>query len=93
LSTKRTGFAELLKDLRRAKGLSQGGLAAASGVPVATIRQWEYGRREPSLGALLRVAKGLGISLAVFDNLAGAGQSGAEPPSDELANDNVDQSR
>lgn len=68
--TRRTGFAALLKELRLKKGLTQCELGKISGVPVTTIRQWEYGRREPCLGPLLRVTQGLGESLAVFDCLA-----------------------
>jgi len=62
-----------LKKLREEKGLSQAKLAAASGVPVGTLRCWEYGRRTPLLDAALLVAKALGVSL---DELAGRD----EPP-------------
>jgi transcriptional regulator with XRE-family HTH domain len=76
----RTGFAEKLKQLRLAKGQSQNDLAIAAGVPVTTLRQWEYGIREPSLGALLKLAKGLGVSLSVFDGLIDTGTLPAEQP-------------
>jgi transcriptional regulator with XRE-family HTH domain len=59
---------ERLQKARRAKGLSQPQLAAAAGVPVGSLRQWEQGRREPLLSAAARVASALGISL---DALAG----------------------
>jgi transcriptional regulator with XRE-family HTH domain len=57
-----------LKRLREAAGLSQSQLAAAAGVPVGTLRNWEYDRREPLLGAAARLADGLGCTL---DELAG----------------------
>jgi transcriptional regulator with XRE-family HTH domain len=52
-----------LKALRRAAGLSQARLAEASGVPVGTLRGWEYGRRTPLLDAAARVAVALGCTL------------------------------
>jgi transcriptional regulator with XRE-family HTH domain len=66
-------FAVRLRELRDGAGLSQNGLAARSGVPVATIRQFEYGRREPTYGTLVKLAHGLGLSLAAFDQEPPAG--------------------
>ena len=45
--------------IRKQMGLSQDGFAALMGVSVATLRNWEQGRREPqgSARALLQVAK------------------------------------
>jgi transcriptional regulator with XRE-family HTH domain len=60
-------FALRFRELRRAAGLSQASLAAKAGVPVATIREFEYGRREPTYGTLVKLAHGLGVSLAAFD--------------------------
>ena len=60
-------FAERLKALRHQASLSQPVLAQRSGVAVSTIRQFEYGRREPTYGTLLKLAQGLGVSLAVFE--------------------------
>jgi transcriptional regulator with XRE-family HTH domain len=60
-------FGKLLKQLRRESGLTQIALAKAAGVGVATIRHCEYGLREPTYGTLLKLAKGLGVSLAAFD--------------------------
>jgi transcriptional regulator with XRE-family HTH domain len=57
-----------LARLRRERGLSQEGLAAAAGVPVGTLRGWEYGRRTPLLDAAVKLADALGVSL---DELAG----------------------
>jgi len=49
--------------------MTQDDLANRSGIPVITIRQWEYRRREPSLSTLLKLARGLGVSLAAFDGI------------------------
>jgi transcriptional regulator with XRE-family HTH domain len=57
-----------MKRLREQAGFSQPRAAAAAGVPVATLRGWEQGRRVPSLDAAARLAKAIGVSL---DELAG----------------------
>jgi transcriptional regulator with XRE-family HTH domain len=64
---KKSFFAVRLKELRAASGLSQQQLADASGVPVATLRQYEYSLRSPSFDAVLALARGLGVSLGAFD--------------------------
>jgi transcriptional regulator with XRE-family HTH domain len=64
-------FAERLRALRREAGLSQPALAARSGVGLSTLRQYEYGLREPTYGTLVKLAGGLGVSLAAFDPPAG----------------------
>ena len=48
-----------IAQLRRERGLSQEALAAAAGVPVGTLRGWEYGRRTPLLDAAAKLAKAL----------------------------------
>jgi transcriptional regulator with XRE-family HTH domain len=60
-------FAARFRQLRHEAGLSQAGLAQRSGVPVGTIRCFEYARREPTYGTLVKLAQGLGVSLAAFD--------------------------
>ena len=76
----RGGFAELLKALRDQAGLSQNGLAERSGVAVSTIRQFEYGMREPTYGTLVKLARGLGVSLGAFDPAGGTGRAHADDP-------------
>jgi transcriptional regulator with XRE-family HTH domain len=71
-------FAERLKALRDEAGLSQPQLADRSGVGVSTIRQFEYGRREPTYGTLVKLAGGLGVSLAAFE--PDGSQAGGRPP-------------
>ena len=62
-----SGFAERLKTLRRIADLTQIGLAKRSGVSVSAVRQFEQQRREPNFDSLLRLARGLGVSLGDFD--------------------------
>jgi transcriptional regulator with XRE-family HTH domain len=65
---RKTGrFAARLKELRAAAKLSQSGLAKRSGIPLGTIQGFEVGRREPSFATLLKLAHGLGVSLAAFE--------------------------
>ncbi len=65
-------FAERLKLLRAQAGLSQPMLAEKSGLGVSTIRQFEYGRREPAYSTLVKLAKGLNVSLDAFGEPAEA---------------------
>lgn len=62
-------FAERLKALRERAGYSQNVLAERAGVGVSTLRQFEYGLREPTYGTLVKIAAGLGVSLAEFDQV------------------------
>jgi transcriptional regulator with XRE-family HTH domain len=64
---------ERLKRLRERAGLTQPQMAEAAGVPVSTLRQWEQGRRLPSLEGFIALADGLGVTL---DELAGRGPRG-----------------
>jgi transcriptional regulator with XRE-family HTH domain len=54
---------ERFKLLREAAGLSQKQLARSAGVPVSTLRNWEYGIRTPLLDAAARVAVAIGCTL------------------------------
>jgi transcriptional regulator with XRE-family HTH domain len=55
---------ENIRALREAKGISQGTLADAIGVPQPRLSDWETSRyKNPDLGNVLRVAKGLKVSI------------------------------
>ena len=66
---------ERLQKLRKAAGLSQAALAKAAGVPLGTLRGWEYGRRTPLLDAAAKLADALGCTL---DELAGRAEPKAK---------------
>jgi transcriptional regulator with XRE-family HTH domain len=61
-------FAEKLKQLREAAGMTQSALAIASGVPLPTLRDYEQGkrRRDPSLGTTVKLAAALGTDCRAF---------------------------
>jgi transcriptional regulator with XRE-family HTH domain len=63
-------FGELLKQLREKAGRSQPELAEACGVPVASLRNWEQGRRRPDLGTAYRLAKALRVPLDALGQAA-----------------------
>ena len=60
-------FAERLRQLRKAAGLTQQQLADRSGLAWSTIQQFESARREPAFAILVKLAAGLGVSLSAFD--------------------------
>ena len=55
-----------LTRIRQERGLSQQGLADASGVNKATINQIERGRRSPNLDTLEKLANALAVEMADF---------------------------
>jgi transcriptional regulator with XRE-family HTH domain len=59
-------FAEKLRQLRDAAGLTQGQLAERSGINLWTIRGYEQGRREPNWKGVLSLAKALAVAAEVF---------------------------
>ena len=66
-SRKRGFFATRLRELRKQAGLSQGKLARNSGLGVSTVRLFEYGLRQPTFETLVKLARGLDVSLGAFD--------------------------
>lgn len=67
MPTEKGFFALRLKELRQQAELSQADLAERCGVGVSTIRQFEYGMREPTFETLVKLADGLDVPLAAFD--------------------------
>ena len=61
-------FGEKLRDGRTAAGMTQMDLAATSGVPLGTIREYEQGIRDPSLQRAQKLAAAIGKTL---NDLAG----------------------
>jgi transcriptional regulator with XRE-family HTH domain len=72
-------FGEKLKSIREAKGLTQAGLADASGIPLGTVRDYEQGRRDPLLSNAQKLAMTLEVSLDVFPATPGAESAAAKP--------------
>ena len=57
------GFNERIARMRKARGMGQHDLADAIGVSVDSVRRWEWGKQEPRLSDLLRLADVLGASV------------------------------
>src|SRR5215475_8881597 len=71
-------FAALMRDRRRAAGLTQGQLASLSGLSLAAVRDLEQGRtRRPRAGSLARLADALGLDAAQAEELALLARGGA----------------
>lgn len=60
-------FAIRLRELRTSAELTQAQLAEKSELSEGAIKQFEQGRREPTFETLAKLAAGLGVSLAAFD--------------------------
>ena len=59
----RMRFSEKIKELREEKGLSQMGLANATGINQSTIARWELEKSEPTASALIKLSKFFGESV------------------------------
>ncbi len=56
-------FAKRLKDLREEQGLSQMGLAKATGISQSSIARWELEKADPTASALITLAVFFGESV------------------------------
>lgn len=68
-------FAEKLKELRLAAGLTEAALAERAGVKFTALREWAAGRRAASFAAVVKLAKALGTDCSAFadcSDVAGA---------------------
>ena len=72
-------FADRLRELREAAGLSQYQLAKDSGVAAQSISKYELGDTEPTYGTLKKLARALGVSLSAFDVVPAPEEPPAEP--------------
>jgi transcriptional regulator with XRE-family HTH domain len=54
---------ELIAEIRRSSGLSQAELARQTGLDRSVLSAYEHGRRQPSVGALARIAASAGLEL------------------------------
>lgn len=55
-----------LRSIREQRGLSLRALKRASGVAVSNLARYEAGQGDPRLSTLRKVAKALGVSVAVL---------------------------
>ena len=63
MSTIQKQLGKRIKDLRKAKGLSQEGLAFKAGLHRTYVGGIERGERNPSLKNIAAIAKALGVTL------------------------------
>lgn len=63
-------IAEELREARKKKNLSQGGLAAALGTTQATVSQWENGKSVPKADMMAKLRELLGPLNGAADNEA-----------------------
>lgn len=59
-------FGHRLRELRSECRVSQDQLACATGIHPTAIGRFERGDREPRLGSILRLARGLGVTPGVL---------------------------
>ncbi len=64
-------FGEGLKGLRESTGLTQAALAQRTGLSLGVIRDYEQGRKEPSLRSAFKMADALGVSCDAFKDYIG----------------------
>jgi transcriptional regulator with XRE-family HTH domain len=60
------GFAERLRGLREAAGLTQAALADRSGLSIRTIQSWEQTKRAPVSEAFFALCDALGVPADAF---------------------------
>ena len=61
-------FGRRMRELRAEHGLSQDDLARATGIHATAIGRLERGSREPRLGTILRLARGLDVQPGALTN-------------------------
>jgi transcriptional regulator with XRE-family HTH domain len=59
-------FGERLRQLRDRAGMTQAGLAEASGLPLGSLRNYEQGQREPYWSVVFKLADALGVPVEAF---------------------------
>jgi transcriptional regulator with XRE-family HTH domain len=60
---------ESLQELRKAKNLTQLGLAETLGIDVATVSGWERGKHQPTPSIRERYAEALGITVKALQEI------------------------
>jgi transcriptional regulator with XRE-family HTH domain len=57
--------ADLITQIRQTSGLNQAELARRSGLQSSVLSAYEHGRRQPSVAALVRIARAAGLELEI----------------------------
>jgi transcriptional regulator with XRE-family HTH domain len=73
-------FGEKLRQLRGEAGLTQEELARQAGLGLGAVRDYEQGRKGPSVASLFKLAGALGVSCEAFKDCVGDGQAAESPP-------------
>ena len=76
-------FAQKLRALRDAAGLSEAKLAQASGISFASIHEYGLGRRKPSFEAVVKIAAALETTCEAFascEDISGNSSPRGRPP-------------
>jgi transcriptional regulator with XRE-family HTH domain len=60
---------DTITSLRNERGLDQYDLARISGIGLSLLQAYEHGRKVPTLGNLMRLARALGAQLGHFDGV------------------------
>jgi transcriptional regulator with XRE-family HTH domain len=63
---KKAALGDRIRELREGAGLGREQLAAAAGVSVRAVVQWELGEREPGWFNMLALAEALGVDCTAF---------------------------
>lgn len=67
LGTANMTFADKLRQLREAKGLTRQEFAEKLEVATQTVTNWELGDRLPTFSTVLKICKALGIRCTAFE--------------------------
>lgn len=59
-------FGEKMRELRDRVGFTEAQLAEQSGVPLGSIHHYGRDSRQPNFGAVVRIAKALGVTCEAF---------------------------
>lgn len=88
-------IADRLRDLRKRLGLTQEAFGELAGVGYSQVSVWEAGKQVPARGRLIRLAKRLGASAAIFEeggpmpsevvNRPLSGETGVKPTAHAVA--------
>ncbi len=56
---------DLIAEIQRTSGLTQAELARRSGLPASVLSTYAHGHRQPSVAAVVRIARAAGLDLRV----------------------------